>query len=93
MSIPDFVRYRLDPGEDCPAVVTKRYPDGRADLRVILSADQAVRYAREDWWTPAYLFAVQNIPPECACEQGGEPGEFYVPEAAPARPAAEESRA
>jgi len=79
MTAGDVVRFKLDDGEECPAVVTKVHDNGAADLRVILSADQAVRYARDGWWAPDYLMAMGNIPPECVCEQGGEPGQFYIP--------------
>lgn len=79
MSLPDLVRFRLDNGEECPAVVTKWRNERIADLRVILSADQAVRYGGDGWWNPDYLRAHWNIPPECLCEIGTEPGSFYIP--------------
>jgi hypothetical protein len=80
--IPDIVRYVLDDGDECPAVVTRWHPNGQADLRVVLSFDQSLKYSGGEWWNREYLAAVGGVPPECFCDQGHEPGQFYVPEAA-----------
>lgn len=77
--LPEVVRYVLDDGETCPAVVTKWHDNGRASLRVVLSADQASRYAKDGWWNPEYLQAMGNLPPEAFCDPGRQPGEFYIP--------------